>query len=44
MPDRDRQIEERLQQAVERGRLEEILAADDVGDPLVASSTTTARW
>ena len=35
MPDRDRQAEQRLQQAVERRRREEVGAAHDVGDALV---------
>ena len=34
VPDRHRQVEQRLQQAVERRRLPEVGAADDVGDAL----------
>ena len=34
VPDRHRQPEQRLQQPVQRRRLEQVLAADDVGDAL----------
>ena len=43
VPDRHREPEQRLQQAVQRRGGAEVVAAHHVGDPWAASSTTTAR-